>query len=82
ISRSCACPMTAPCGCPGGQGDDRRCIVAEWIEEERMQPDGMHFTAKGYSAIANALFTAWMDAYSQAQKAPSLNSATDAQPQQ
>ena len=27
-------------------------IVAEWIEDERMQPDGMHFTAKGYSAIA------------------------------
>lgn len=61
----------------GGPG-----IVAEWIEEERMQPDGMHFTAKGYSALANALFTSWMDAYSQAQKAPSLNSATDAQPQQ
>lgn len=61
----------------GGPG-----IVAEWIEDERMQPDGMHFTAKGYSAIANALFTAWMDAYSQAQKAPSLNSAIDAQPQQ
>ena len=57
-------------------------IAAEWIEDERMQPDGMHFTAKGYSAIANALFTAWMDAYSQAQKAPSLNSAIDAQPQQ
>ena len=61
----------------GGPG-----IVAEWIEDERMQPDGMHFTAKGYSAIANALFTAWMDAYSQAQKAPFLNSAIDAQPQQ
>jgi hypothetical protein len=57
-------------------------IAAEWIEEERMQPDGMHFTAKGYSAIANAIFNAWIDAYAQVQKAPSLNSATDAQPQQ
>ena len=57
-------------------------VVAELIEDQRLQPDGMHFTAKGYSAIANALFTAWMDAYSQAQKAPSLNNATDAQSQQ
>jgi hypothetical protein len=57
-------------------------IAAEWMEDERMQADGMHFTAKGYSAIASALFTAWMDAYSQAQKAPSLKNATDAQPQQ
>ena len=57
-------------------------IAAEWMEDERMQPDGMHFTAKGYSAIAGALFTAWMDAYSQAQKAPPLNNVIDAQPPQ
>jgi len=57
-------------------------LVAEWIESERMQPDGMHFTAEGYQAIAAALFEAWMQAYAQAQKAPSLNTASDAEPKQ
>lgn len=57
-------------------------LVAEWIESERMQPDGMHFTAEGYQAIAAALFEAWMQAYAQAQKAPSLNTDSDVLPKQ
>ena len=66
--------LTAALGGPG--------LVADWIERERMQPDGMHFTAEGYQAIASVLFEAWMQAYAQAQKEPSLNNAIDAQPRQ
>ena len=66
--------LTAALGGPG--------LVADWIERERMQPDGMHFTAEGYQAIASVLFEAWMQAYAQAQKKPSLNNALDAQPKQ
>lgn len=61
----------------GGSG-----LVADWIEREQMQPDGMHFTAKGYQAIASVLFEAWMQAYAQAQREPSLNNAVDAPPKQ
>jgi hypothetical protein len=61
----------------GGSG-----LVADWSDCERMQPDGMHFTAAGYQAIASVLFEAWMQAYAQAQKEPSLNDAIDAQPKQ
>lgn len=64
-------------GALGGSGR-----VADWIEREQMQPDGMHFTATGYQAIASVLFEAWMQAYAQAQKEPSLNNAVDALPKQ
>jgi hypothetical protein len=66
--------LTAALGGPG--------LVADWIERERMQPDGMHFTAEGYQAIASVLFEAWMQAYAQAQKEPSLNNDVDALPKQ
>ena len=61
----------------GGPG-----LVADWTERERMQPDGMHFTAEGYQTIASVLFEAWMQAYAQAQKEPSLNNALNDQPKQ
>lgn len=56
--------------------------VADWIGRKRMQPDGMHFTAEGYQAIASVLFEAWMQAYALAQKKPSLNNASDTLPKQ
>jgi lysophospholipase L1-like esterase len=52
-------------------------IPTEWMENGRMQPDGMHFTAAGYAAFARVLFEAWISAYSDAKKAPSLNGAAD-----
>jgi lysophospholipase L1-like esterase len=52
-------------------------ITSGWIDNERMQTDGMHFTAGGYQTIASILFEAWIDAYSNAQKAPLLNRATE-----
>lgn len=52
-------------------------ITSDWIDDERMQTDGMHFTAEGYQTIASILFEAWMDAYSNAQKAPLLNHAAE-----
>lgn len=61
----------------GGAG-----IVTDWIKSARMQPDGMHFTAEGYQSIASVLFDAWMHAYAQAQKEPSLNNVPAAQPKQ
>ncbi|MGB1123465.1 MAG: SGNH/GDSL hydrolase family protein, partial [Flavobacteriales bacterium] len=57
-------------------------LVTEWIEGKWMQPDGMHFTADGYQAIASVLFEAWIQAYAQAQKEPSLNNASDVLPKQ
>lgn len=57
--------LTSAIGGPG--------IVPTWMENGRMQSDGMHFTSEGYGVIAGALHSAWMDAYVKSQKAPSLD---------